>query len=480
MNETPSLQVGSVLCVDLDGTLSRTDTLIETLLMLMRQKPLALLMLPVWLMRGRAAFKAAIARAVAFDPEDLRYNEELIDWLKAEKAKGRRIVLATAADERIAQAIADHLRLFDDVIASDGAANRKGRAKADALRDAYGAFVYVANGDVDVPVWQAADGAVLVAESPRMARRLAARVNFERVFEPERAGPGWRLWLKQLRLHQWAKNGLMFVPLVLSHQIMIPEKFFSVLAGFFAFSLCASSVYVLNDLLDLGSDRRHATKKDRPFASGALPLAQGLAVSPLLLLPAFAIALATSLPFAGVLVLYYFLTLAYSMELKGRVLVDVFTLAGLYTIRIVAGGVVAGVHLSPWLLAFSIFLFLSLGIVKRVAELRASIGLGLAELHGRGYRADDTPIMTALGVASGYASVVIFSLYISAPDSRELYPHHQLLWLFVPLILFWISRVWLKTWRGEMHEDPIVFALRDRVSQLTVLAAGGVLLVSAL
>ena len=480
MNEMPNLYPGSVLCVDLDGTLSRTDTLVETVLMLMRQKPLALLMLPLWLTRGRAAFKAAIARAVAFDPGDLSYNDELIDWLRAEKAKGRRIVLATAADERIAGAIAEHLGFFDEVVASDGSANRKGRAKADALRDIYGTFVYVANGDVDLPVWQAADGAVLVAGSSRVAKRLSARVTFDRVFEPVRAKARWRLWLRQLRLHQWAKNGLMFVPLILSHQILVPEKFLIVAAGFLAFSLCASSVYVLNDLLDLGSDRRHATKKDRPFASGALPLEQGLAVSPLLLLPAFAIALAISPPFAAVLVLYYLLTLAYSLDLKGRVLVDVFTLAGLYTIRIVAGGVVAGIHLSPWLLAFSIFLFLSLGIVKRVAELRASVEQGVSELRGRGYRTDDTPIMTALGVASGYASVVIFSLYISAPDSRALYPHHQFLWLFVPLILFWISRVWLKTWRGEMHEDPIVFALKDRGSQLTALAAAGVLLVAAL
>ena len=480
MNETAQFGTDSVLCVDLDGTLSRTDTLIESLLMLMRQRPLALLMLPLWLLGGRAAFKAAVAQSVRFDPEDLTYNEELVDWLRAEKARGRRIVLATAADERIARPIAEHLGVFDDVVASDGSANRKGKAKAEALRDAYGTFVYVANGDVDVPVWEAADGAVLVAGSPRIAKRLAGRVAFDRVFEPAPAKATWRLWLKQLRLHQWAKNGLMFVPLVLSHQIADPAQFLKVLAGFFAFSLCASSVYVLNDLLDLGSDRRHATKRNRPFAAASLPLEQGLVVFPLLLVPAFAIALSTSFPFAGVLVVYYFLTLAYSFDLKKRVLVDVFTLAGLYTVRIVAGGVVASIHLSPWLLAFSIFLFLSLGIVKRVAELEASSRRGITELRGRGYRSDDAPIMTALGVASGYASVVIFSLYISAPDSRALYPHHEFLWLFVPLILFWISRIWLLTWRGEMHDDPIVFALKDRVSQLTAIAAASVLLISAI
>ena len=255
MNETPRFTADPVLCVDLDGTLSRTDTLIETLLMLMKQKPLALFMLPIWLMRGRAAFKAAIARAVSFDPAALAYNEELVDWLRAEKAKGRRVVLATASDERIARPIAEHLGLFDDVIASDGTANRKGKAKAEALRDAYGAFSYVANDDVDVPVWEAAEEAVLVASSPAFEKRLAKRVTFARVFAPSSGRPAWRLWLKQLRIHQWAKNALLFVPLVLAHQITNPEKLAVAATAFLAFSLCASSVYVLNDLLDLGASR---------------------------------------------------------------------------------------------------------------------------------------------------------------------------------------------------------------------------------
>lgn len=480
MNETPRFATDAVLCVDLDGTLSRTDTLIEILLMLVKQKPLAVLLLPFWLMRGRAAFKAAIARAVRFDPEALAYNEELVDWLRTEKAAGRRIVLATAADERIARSIAEHLGIFDDVIASEGTANRKGKAKAEALREAYGAFVYVANSDVDVPVWEAAEEAVLVAGSPASGKRLTKRVAFARVFGPSSERPAWRLWARQLRVHQWAKNALIFVPLILAHQVANPEKLTLAVMAFLAFSLCASSVYVLNDLLDLGSDRRHATKKNRPFAAGALPLETGFVAIPILLLPAFAIALAIDIGFAAVLAGYCGLTLAYSLELKRQAVVDVFMLAGLYTIRLFAGGVVAGVHLSPWLLAFSIFLFLSLAIVKRVGELQGLPPDSVRALHGRGYGRDDLPILTALGVAAGYASVVIFALYINSPVARTLYPSHAYLWLFIPLILFWISRVWLLTWRGEMHDDPIVFALKDRVSQLTALAAAGFLLVSAL
>lgn len=479
MNDTYRVATGPVLCVDLDGTLSRTDTLIETLLMLVKQKPLAVLLLPFWLMRGRSAFKAAVAGAVRFDPEDLVYNEELVDWLRAEKATGRRIVLATAADKRIAGSIAEYLGFFDDVIASDGSVNRKGKAKAEALHEAYGAFAYVANDDVDLPVWEAAEEAVLVARLRAFEKRLTKHVSFAHVFGPSSERPAWHLWLRQLRVHQWAKNALIFVPLVLAHQITDPQKLAVAAMAFLAFSLCASSVYVLNDLLDLGSDRRHVTKKNRPFAAGALPLAAGFTMIPLLLVPAFAISLAIDIGFAAVLAGYYGLTLAYSLELKRQAVVDVFTLAGLYTIRLFAGGVVAGVHLSPWLLAFSIFLFLSLAIVKRVGELQGLPRDSARALHGRGYGRDDLPILTALGVASGYASVVIFSLYINAPDSRALYPNHAFLWLFIPLILFWISRVWLKTWRGEMHDDPIVFALKDRVSQLTALAAVGVLLVSA-
>jgi 4-hydroxybenzoate polyprenyltransferase len=286
--------------------------------------------------------------------------------------------------------------------------------------------------------------------------------------------------MRALRLHQWAKNVLMFVPLVLAHQALDPDKIGALLIGFLAFSLCASSVYLLNDLLDLGVDRLHPRKRTRPFASGNLPLAHGVAVFPLLLAISFALAWYAGGAFALALGVYYVTTLAYSFALKRFALIDVFALASLYTLRIIAGAVVAQVVLSPWLLGFSIFLFLSLGVVKRVAELGVAQARRVTILHGRGYGTDDLAILQMLGVAAGYASVVVLSLYISAPEAHLLYPRAELLWLMAPLMLYWVSHMWLVTHRGEMHDDPIVFAIKDRSSQVIALLVGIVINLAAI
>ena len=470
----------SVLCVDLDGTFSRTDTLIELLFMLMKQAPLSLLLAPFWLLGGKAHFKAEVARRTRFNPAHLAYDEELVQWLKAEHAAGRRIYLASGADERVVRAIAAHHGFFEGVIASNGAANMTGREKAAALKERFGRFDYVGNAPVDLPVWAEAEAEMLSAHSPAIEKALSGKVDFERVFRQggERRSTA-ALWLKALRIHQWVKNALMFVPLVLAHEIFNIGKLETVAIGFVAFNLCASSVYLLNDLLDLGADRGHPTKRFRPFAAASLPLEHGLIAIPLLLAASFAIAINASIPFAAVLAVYYLLTVGYSFDLKRRALIDVFTLASLYTIRIIAGAVAADVVISPWLLGFSVFIFLSLGIVKRVAELQSGRDRGVTALAGRGYRIDDFAMLQMLGVAAGYASVVVLSLYVSAPESRALYPHHQLLWLFAPLILYWISRVWLLTHRGEMHDDPIVFAMKDSQSRIVALAAALILELAA-
>ncbi|MEN6542644.1 UbiA family prenyltransferase [Parvibaculum sp.] len=471
MNETILAQ-DYVLCVDLDGTFSRTDTLTEAVLLLLKQRPWALFLLPFWLLRGKAHCKAEIARRISFDPEALAYNDELVGWLREEHASGRKIVLASGADRRIVEAIAAHHGFFGDVIASDGVVNMTGKAKAAALKDQFGRYAYVGNASVDMPVWAQAEAAMLAAHSEAVERELSKQVSFDRVFRRDDARPStFRLWLKALRIHQWVKNGLLFAPLILAHQVFDQAKLLSVGLGFLAFSLCASSVYLLNDLLDLGADRKHPTKRLRPFAAASLPLEQGIVAIPILLAAGFSLAVYVDMPFAAVLGVYYLVTLAYSLDLKRRALVDVFTLAALYTLRILAGGVVAKVALSPWLLGVSIFLFLSLGVVKRVAEIESGRRRGVQLLHGRGYRSEDLFILQMLGVAAGYASVVVLALYVSAPGSRALYPHHHFLWLFAPLMLYWISRVWLLTHRGEMHDDPIVFALKDRTSRAIGLLA---------
>ncbi|MFZ2468332.1 MAG: UbiA family prenyltransferase [Parvibaculum sedimenti] len=480
MNET-IVTSGSVLCVDLDGTFSRTDTLTEAVLLLLKQRPWALFLLPLWLLRGKAHCKAEIARRISFDPAALAYNEDLVGWLRDEYASGRKIVLASGADRRIVEAIAAHHGFFDAVIASDGVVNMTGKAKAAILKDRFGNYAYVGNAPVDIPVWAGAEASMLAAHSDAVERALSKHVNFDRVFRREgESRSRIRLWLKALRIHQWVKNSLLFAPLILSHQIFNEAKLVAVGLGFLAFSLCASSVYLLNDLLDLGADRRHPTKRLRPFADAALPLEQGIVAIPLLLAASFSLAVYVDLPFAAVLGVYYLVTVAYSFDLKRRALLDVFTLAALYSLRIIAGAVVAHVALSPWLVGVSIFLFLSLGVVKRVAEIESGRRRGVTLLQGRGYRSEDLFILQMLGVAAGYASIVVLALYVSAPESRALYPHHQLLWLFAPLMLYWISRIWLLTHRGEMHDDPIVFALKDRTSRVIGVIAVAIIVAASL
>lgn len=479
MNEA-ILKSVSVLCVDLDGTFSRTDTLTEAVLLLLKQRPWALFLLPFWLLRGKAHCKAEIARRISFDPAVLAYNEELVSWLRDEHASGRKIVLASGADRRIVEAIAAHHGFFADVIASDGVINMTGRAKAAILKDRFGNYAYVGNASVDIPVWADAEASMLAAHSDAVERALSKHVTFDRVFRRDgESRSRVRLWLKALRVHQWVKNSLLFAPLILSHQILNETKLLAVGLGFLAFSLCASSVYLLNDLLDLGADRKHPTKRLRPFAAASLQLEQGIVAIPLLLAASFSLAVYVDLPFAAVLGVYYLVTVAYSFELKRRALLDVFTLASLYSLRIIAGAVVAHVALSPWLVGVSIFLFLSLGVVKRVAEIESGRRRGVTLMQGRGYRSEDLFILQMLGVAAGYASIVVLALYVSAPESRALYPHHQLLWLFAPLMLYWISRIWLLTHRGEMHDDPIVFALKDRTSQVIGVIAAGIIIAAS-
>ncbi len=467
------------LCVDLDGTLIRSDTLYETLLLLIKQHPLTLLLLPLWWLRGKAHVKAQIARRVTFDASALPYRDNLVSWLRGEHARGRRLVLASGANLAVVDAVAAHLGFFDATVGSDGTNNTIGEAKAEALVKAYGEFDYIGDSSVDVAVWQVAREALLVVHSPRQAEALGQQMTFARVFSGER-GSRFKLWLRALRLHQWVKNLLMFVPIVLAHQMFDLGRLSMLVMAFMAFNICASSVYILNDLLDLAADRQHPRKKFRPFAAGDLALVQGLAVWPFLVTAGFGLALYASPAFALVLASYYALTLAYSFDLKRRPLVDVFTLASLYTLRIIAGAVAASVALSPWLLGFSIFIFLSLAIVKRVAELHSVREHGVKDVAGRGYQIGDLGMLEILGVAAGYASVVVLSLYVSAPESRALYVNHELLWLFSPLVLFWISRVWLITHRGEMHDDPIVFAMKDAPSRIVGLLAVLVLEFAAL
>jgi 4-hydroxybenzoate polyprenyltransferase len=477
LTESAAASPSPPLCVDLDGTLTPVDTLHEMLLALVRQAPAALLSLPLWLSGGKARLKREVATRIRFDAAQLPLNMQLLEWLKAEHERGRRLVLATAADSLVAEAIAVRVGLFDDVIASDGKRNLSAGTKRAALIERFGerGFDYVGNEPADEPVWQASRKAIVVG-SPRQVERARRIADVDRVFPAAAAGP--TVWIKAMRLHQWVKNILIFLPAVLAHRILVPAVLLDCAAAFVAFGLCASSVYLVNDLLDLAADRQHPRKCRRAFASGTLSAKYGLAAAFFLLCGGAGLAAFVGWQFAAVLGGYYVLTWTYSLRLKRAALVDVMTLAGLYTIRIIAGAAATAIPLSFWLLAFSVFIFLSLGFVKRYTELDDARQSGKLSSHGRGYRATDLPLLMNLGIAAGYCTVVVMALYINSTDSQALYRHNKPLWLVCPLLLYWISRIWLLTTRGQMLDDPVVFALRDRLSLVVLALLGLVVLIS--
>ena len=454
------------LCVDLDGTLILSDLLWETFARLVKMRPLAALLAPICLFRGRAALKRQLAKRVTLDVANLPYNEPLLAYLRAERLGGRRLVLVTASDQTLAVAVAAHVGLFDEVLGSDGAVNLRSEAKSAMLVAHFGeqGFDYAGDSAADAPVWAHARSAILVGASDSVAR-VARTVSTVRS-EFSGSGGRARALCRILRPHQWVKNLIVFVPLLTSHQLTHPAALWLDMQAFVAFCLCASAVYVLNDLLDLDADRHHPTKRLRPLAMGALPLAWAFWLGPLLMAGGFAVSAMVTAPFACVLGLYVAVAFAYSWRLKQAPLVDVFTLAGLYTLRLIAGHAATGVEYSDWLLAFSMFIFLSLALVKRFRELKA-LGGGTNEVvKGRGYIAEDLPLLAPLGVASGYLAVLVLALYVTSEKVRLLYHRPTLLLLTCPLFLYWISRMWLAAQRGRMNDDPITFALKDRQSYL--------------
>lgn len=471
MNGDASGAAAPPLCVDLDGTLVHGDTLVEACLALLKQRPLALLLLPLWLLRGRAFLKARVFRQVRLDAASLPYQPEFLDWLRQQKAAGRRLVLCTGSDQSIATAVAGHLGLFEAAIGSDGVHNLSGSGKRARLTADYGArgYDYAGNHRVDLKVWSQARHAVVVNGPPGLERRAAALAPVEKVFG--RQAGGWRAWLRAARPHQWAKNALLFVPILAAHAWSDLAALAATALAFAAFCLCASGTYLLNDLLDLEADRAHPRKRLRPFASGVLHPGAGLAASAVLLALAVGLAWATAPLLCALLGFYAVLSLGYSLHIKRLVMLDVIVLAALYTLRLIAGAVAARVEASFWLLAFSMFLFLSLALVKRCAELHGLAPGQHGQPRGRGYHAEDLPMLQQLGGAAGYLSVLVLALYVNSSASQQLYRHPQLLWLLCPLLLYWISRVWIITHRGGMHDDPVVFALRDRNSRWLGLAA---------
>jgi 4-hydroxybenzoate polyprenyltransferase len=453
------------LVIDLDGTLVCTNMLIECALSLIKQNPLAAFQMLAWLSKGRAHLKQELARRVPIDTAALPINAHVKAYGAGEKSRGRQVYLATAADRSIAQPIADHCGFFDGVLASDGRVNLKGERKAEALGRLFPAgFAYAGDSRADIPIWARASEIILVGAS-RWTRRAVEQLGKPTYSFPTPSRLG--ALIACARPHQWAKNSLVFVPAILSGAINAPHVLLATALSFAALCLVASSTYIINDLWDVADDRKHWSKRHRPIASGALPMSTALIASPVGLAAGLLLAMTAAPAALGVLLVYLVLTLAYSFAVKRVPVLDVTTLAGLFTLRLVLGIVSADVFASPWLLVFSMFLFSSLCFAKRYVEIQGTASRGQAAIASRGYRAEDAPLLFSLGLGAGISSIAIMVLYIMFDAfQRTFYGNTAWLWVF-PLTLFlWISRIWLLAGRGQLHDDPVAFAVGDTVSLL--------------
>ncbi len=467
----PSTLTGAELplVVDLDRTLVATDTLFEGMARLLKHAPWLAFAVPWWLLRGRIALKRAIAQRAELDPERLPYAAPLLEYVRAERQRGRPIVLCTAADRRYADAIASHLGLFDEVIACDERRPFDARRKPAVLAERFGAgqFDYAGSDAQDLGAFAQARHAIVVNPTRRLRRRLRRVPNVARTLgAPPRSRA--RTYLRALRPLHWVKNFLVYLPVLPTFRLSRAGDLVPATLAFVAFCFVTSSVYVLNDLLDLEADRRHPRKRERPFAAGALPLEHGMLLFPGLLLGGFVVAAAVSWLFVLVLGLYYVSSTLYSMWLKKVPLLDTIVLAGLYTLRVLAGAAAIAVDPSFWLLAFCSFLFLSIAMAKRHAELVSLSATGRL-IPGRQYRPEDLHTLIAQGSASGYAAVLVLALYIDSATVRAQYNHPEIIWLVFPLLLYWINKLWLNTQRREIGDDPVIWAITNRVSRAIAL-----------
>jgi 4-hydroxybenzoate polyprenyltransferase/phosphoserine phosphatase len=453
------------LCVDLDGTLVATDTTVESILEVLKAAPWKLLAVIAALLGGRPALKRYLAKHVTLDAAALPYRPEVLAAMRQARSEGRQVLLVTASDQSTADAVAAHLDLVDDAVGTHSDVNLKASQKAAYLVERFGpgGFQYVGDSSADLPIWKAAGEAVMVAPSGSTQRRAERTLPKSSVLVPR---PNkLRAAIKELRPHQWAKNVLLFVPLYFAHEYTDLRLDFVALMAFFSFNFAASSIYVLNDLIDLPADRMHRTKRNRPLAAGTLSIFEGILLSGGSLAASLAIAIAFVNPmFVAAVLGYVLLTTAYSFVLKQKMIVDVLTLASLFTYRVMAGGIAVGVPLSEWLLAFSIFFFTSLAFVKRYSELIQIKADGGRSIKGRNYVPADIPIITSAGPAAGFLAVLVFALYINTPTIVAYYPHPQVLWGICLVLVYWIMRIWFLAARDKMHDDPVLFAVKDRIS----------------
>ena len=466
------------LCVDLDGTLIHTDMMHEAIFLLLRRNIFFLFLLPFWMLKGKANLKAELAQRVMPNPGTMPFNNDLLEWLKSQKKAGRELVLATGSNEKYAHAIANHLSIFSTVEASNGETNLTNVNKANRLVERFGAggFDYAGNDKDDITVWEQARQAIVVGNVPA-ARRYANKNNALR-FIDEFNQSRLKIWMKAIRIHQWLKNSLLFVPAILGSKFFEIESAVNLGLAFLAFSFCASAVYLLNDLIDIESDRHHKTKRNRPIAKGLISVPEAVVTAATLFTASCALALQLPPLFFIVLMLYFLATCAYSFFLKKMLLIDVLTLAGLFTVRVIAGAAAMSAPASTWLLAFCMFFFLGLALVKRFVEISNHLSQTTRKITGRGYQAADLETLGQAGLASGFAAVVVLALFIDSPSISQNYTYPELIWLVCPLVLYLQTRIWILARRGEMNDDPVVFLMTDWRSQIMIALGAALMLLS--
>jgi 4-hydroxybenzoate polyprenyltransferase len=465
------------LVVDLDGTMIMSDSLVESVVIFIKKSLFNLLMIPLWLSKGKATFKCKIANHVTLDVNNLPYNQRLLDYLNAEKIRGRRIILATAAHKSIAEAISKKLGLFENIIATNLVVNMKGKNKLEAIKTLVGKnFVYAGNSSDDIPIWMSAKAAILVNTSNKINKLVKGIIPVEQEFNQNKIDI--YIWLKAIRIHQWLKNLLLFVPMLAAFVFFDLNKLGLIILAFFAFSFAASATYIFNDLLDLENDRNHYIKKHRPFASGQLSISIGFIVALILVTVGIYFAHLISNAFLIIVLSYLILANLYSYSLKKILLIDTIVLSILYILRIISGSIALEINTSAWLLVFSFFIFLSLALVKRCTELISLEMHGKEYIDGRDYKVSDIRILCPLGVCAGLIAVLVLTLFINDQTTQNRYKTPELLWINVIIITYWISRIWLKTIRGEVHSDPVIFTIDDSISRVTIFLLVVILIIS--
>ncbi|AGS23226.1 UbiA family prenyltransferase [Rhizobium etli] len=481
VDSPPDLQISlspRPLVVDLDGTLVRSDLLIETAFSELSRRPLSIIDFVRSLSAGKACLKHHLSQPEDFDPAILPYDAEVLKVIKAAREEGRSVYLASASHERLVCSVADHLGLFTGWFATNETMNCVAEVKAAKLVAAFGegGFDYIGNDPADLSVWRHAAKSYAIRTSAGVARELSRQCdNVEHLRHDK---PTWRIWARSLRVHQYVKNGLVFIPL-LTNQLFDLHSLANAGLALVAFSLCASGVYLLNDLIDLQDDRRHKTKCRRPLACGEIPLLHALLAIPILLFLSLTVAAMVSPVFVLVLAGYFALTTAYSFFLKRKMILDVVALASLYTTRVIGGAAAVSVWPSPWLLAFMMGWFLSLALVKRYTELISRRAAHLPDSRSRDYRKADIGMVGALAAGAGMNALTLFALYAASDSAQDIYARPAMLWLAGPILACWIARILMLAHRGQMHDDPVVFAIKDKVS-LATLGIAGVLVIAAM